>query len=265
MQRQPEPGRVLAIPSASRDPFLNGDALMSHRIRQVLGYHGNQLGRYNQLMDLEGGGRQIMNPNFWQLANVQYLLTSSEDFTIPGAERVVGPVTNAFGSTVSLYRLPGENPPAWVAPIIVKAADEAVLGTVLDPRFDVRRAALFDTSAKVQGESPTALPPPLAIGARVTRFEPGRISISLSAPAPAGSALIVSENYYPGWRATVDGRPAITGRADMSLIGVALPAGGRAVELTFESAPYRTGKMITLVALALAVAAAGLGIAVDRR
>jgi len=63
----------------------------------------------------------------------------------------------------------------------------------------------------------------------------------------------VSENYYPGWKATVDGREATLGRADYSLIGVALPAGARTIELSFDSAPYHTGKAVTLAALALSV------------
>ena len=63
---------------------------------------------------------------------------------------------------------------------------------------------LFDTSAAVAGvANVTALPEPLAIGASVTRYAPGSVAIRLAAPAPKGSALMVSENYYPGWQATV--------------------------------------------------------------
>ena len=90
--------------------------------------------------------------------------------------------------------------------------------------------------------------------ARTTRFDPGAIDVELDQPAAAGNALIVSENYYPGWTATVDGKPATIGRADMTLIGVELPAGARKVELRFDSPPYHTGKKVTLVAMLLAAA-----------
>ena len=49
------------------------------------------------------------------------------------------------------------------------------------------------------------------------------------------------------------------------LTGLALPAGGRHVELTFSSAPYETGKAITLAALALSTLALVGGLLVDRR
>ena len=254
VKQQPEPGRVLGFPttqSGQYDPFLRRDALMIHRVRTVLGYHGNELGRFQQLLGPQG--EAIANPNFWQLLNVKWVLTDAENLDVAGLTRVVGPVRNAYGTTVYLYQMAAQHPAAWITPAIVKASDDETMGTILDPRFDVRRAALFDTAAAVTAVQLTALPEPLAIKARTTRFDPGVIDVELDQPAPAGSALIVSENYYPGWSATVDGQLANVGRADMTLIGVELPAGTRKIELRFASAPYETGKTITLAALLLAL------------
>ncbi|NUQ11616.1 MAG: hypothetical protein HUU26_04685 [Gemmatimonadaceae bacterium] len=264
---QPQPGRVMQLAtsrSVGRDPFLTGDALMVHGVRTVLGYHGNELGRFQQL----GGHpewRQLGNPNFWHLLNIRFVLTDAERLEVPGLTRVVGPVRNAYGTTVYLYEMADENPVAWVAPAIVKAPDQDVLGTVLDPRFDVRRAALFDTASAVTGVQLSALPEALPTRVRATRFEPGAIDLELDQPAVAGSALIVSENYYPGWTATVDGKPAVIGRAQMTLIGVELPAGARTVALRFSSRPYETGRAITLAALLLALAWIGAGAAWEKR
>jgi hypothetical protein len=265
-----QPVRVLTAalgPDAPRrDPFLDGDALMVHRIRNTLGYHGNELGRY-RLLDGYANGYQIAlgSPNFWSLTNTQYLLTNLDSIPLAGFRKVVGPVKNAAGSAVSLYRLPGDEPFAWVAPVIVRAPDESVLSTVLDSRFDVRTAALFDTAAAVQGVRVTRLPAPLAITTRATTYAPGRIDVQLSAPAPAGSALIVSENYYVGWTAQVDGKAAPIGRADMTLIGVPLAAGARHVALTFTDPAFEKGKLITLIALGLTLILLAGGIGLERR
>jgi uncharacterized membrane protein YfhO len=99
----------------------------------------------------------------------------------------------------------------------------------------------------------------------VTHYEPGKADIELSAPAPQGSALLVSENYYPGWKATVDGRPALTDRADFTLIGIQLPAGARKISLTFDSPEYHTGKTITLAALLAAFVVLAAGVVIERR
>lgn len=263
---QPAPGRVLQFPTDqyTRDPYLRYDALMPHRVRTVLGYHGNELGRYQRLGD-HPTWRQIANPNFWHLLNVRYVLTDAEDLGVPGLRRVVGPVTNAYGSTVYLFEMADENPAAWVVPAIVKAPDDDVLATVLDPRFDVRRAALFDTSAAVAAVELDALPEALPVKAGVTRFDPGAIDVELDQPAPAGAALVVSENYYPGWTASVDGKAATIGRVDLTLIGVELPEGARSVTLRFASPPYEQGKLVTLLAIALAIAWWGGGLLAERR
>jgi hypothetical protein len=273
LARQQQPGRVIALPLsdaiAPADPYVRpggqANGLMSHDVRTVLGYHGNQLGRYDRLLGVEEGGRQIVNPNFWALTNTRFWLTNADSLPIPGTRRVVGPVTNAAGTTMNLFEMPGANPVAWVAPAIVKAPDDQVLSTVLDPRFDVRRVALFDTSAAVTGQNIKALPEPLSIAVTATSYEPGRIGLTLGTPAPEGSALVVSENYYPGWAATVDGQPAAVGRADYTLIGVALPTGGRNVVLAFDSAPYHTGKAVTLAAIAVAGIWWFLGAFMERR
>jgi uncharacterized membrane protein YfhO len=77
--------------------------------------------------------------------------------------------------------------------------------------------------------------------------------------------LIVSENYYPGWVATVDGKPATVGRADYVLIGVALPDGAKHIDLTFTSSVYERGKMITIIAILLALVLLAAGFIVDKK
>ncbi|MGI9044098.1 MAG: hypothetical protein ACR2GK_08260 [Gemmatimonadaceae bacterium] len=256
IKADPEPSRVLALelePNPRRDTNLQGDGLMIHRVRGVLGYHGNQLELYNRLLQKDQGFTQVFNPQIWELLNIRYLMTNTADVAMffPGARWIIGPVPNAAGTPVYLYRLPGENPYAWVTPTFVKAEDDAVAATIFNRGFDLRRAALFAPAAPVSGpDRLDLLPLPTPTAARVTRYEPGRVSIELSDPAPAGSALVVSENYYPGWRATVDGRDAPLGRANISIIGVELPAGGRNVELMFQSPTYSSGKLVTLFALA---------------
>jgi hypothetical protein len=268
-----EQGRVFAAQlsadnAADHDPFLRGDALMVNDIRMVTGYHGNELGRYQMLNGFTRDAQLqtiLGNPNFARLANMKYVLTNLDSLPIPGYQRLAGPAKDSEGSTLYLFGVPGDNPPAWVAPVIVKAPDDAVLSTVLDLRFDPGTAALFDTSAAVNAVQVKQLPAPLDIRAKVTRYDPGHITVQLDEPAPAGSALVVSENYYPGWEASVDGKPATIGRADFTLIGGELPAGGRNIDLTYESAIYERGRAITVVAFLLAVGALAGGIVLQRR
>jgi len=81
------------------------------------------------------------------------------------------------------------------------------------------------------------------------RYDPGHLTFRLDRPAPDGASLIVSENYYPGWQATVDGKPAPLGRADYTLIGVPLPAGGTTVDLEYHNPVFGWSSTLTLVAM----------------
>jgi hypothetical protein len=275
----PEPARVvpLQLADGGSPAKYNGSGLMIHRVLNTFGYHGNEIGRYNTLVGIEQGSgpspvsdREVLgNPNVARLTATQYVLTNSQEFAqiMPAARLVAGPAANdPSGETDYVYQLPIATPYAWVAPVIVKAPDDAVLATVKDPRFDPATAALFEPQAPVTGVTVTkALPAPTGIAVHVTRYAPGHVSMTLDRPAPAGAALVVAENFYPGWKATVDGKTAPIGRAEYSLIGVPLAAGAREVALDFTSAPYETGKLLTWIAIIAATAVLVGGLVLERK
>ena len=275
LKARSDSGRTVALPladlEARGDAVLGGDALMVHEVRTVTGHQGNELQRWVDLAGAKSPAppNNVFHPQFRKLANVKYLLTNADlpESAIPGVRLIkrVGPVRNAAGNPSYVYELDEANPPAWVAPVIVEAPADAIGGTVTDPRFDVTRAALFDSTDAVTGVQPEALPEPVGIRATVSRPAPNRISVALDQPAPEGSALIVSENYYPGWRAEVDGKATPAARAQYTLIGVPLPEGARAIELTFIDPAFARGKLLSLVALTLTALLIIGGIVLDRR
>jgi Bacterial membrane protein YfhO len=255
VKREPQPARLLVEQLAEGgvapgDAEVYYDLPMINGVRLVLGHHGNEIRRYDELLDHDDNYRQVLSPQMWRLLNIRFLLTNIDSLPVPGSAKVVGPEKDAAGSTLYLYRLPGDNPAAWVTPVAVKAPDDQTLATVRDPRFDPLRAAIFDTAARVPAVAGVkALPEPLPESVTVTRFEPGHMTYKLSAPAPANATLIASENYYPGWSATVDGKPEPTGRVDYTLIGVPLTAGATTVDLVYRDPALPTGERITFAAL----------------
>ncbi|MEK6611630.1 MAG: YfhO family protein [Gemmatimonadota bacterium] len=271
LRQVPQPTRVVVFavgegnPVAPHDPQLNGDGLMVHGIRSVTGYHGNELGRYQKLGRGAEGYSARVNPAFWQLMNVNYFLTNTDTLPIDGAVRVAGPLQNAAGTTVSLYKLEGDRPFAWVAPVMARYPDDVMLQALQQPNFPTYQVALLDTSAAVVTQPLTSLPAALDLITSTRDYRPGHFTVTLSAPAPAGSALVASENYYPGWTAKVDGKPATVYRADYVLMGVALPTGATSVEFTFANTTYPKGRSITLAAIALSVLLVGAGLVADRR
>lgn len=86
------------------------------------------------------------------------------------------------------------------------------------------------------------------------------VTMAFAYPALGGGFLIVSENELAGWSATVDGQPAVVGRADYTLIGVPLSAGARVVDLRYTEPMAATGLVITGVAFVVALTWLGTGV-----
>ena len=145
----------------------------------------------------------------------------------------------------------------------VKLPDDQAIKALTAGRQFEDQVVLLDPASALTTDSLTALPPPSGTKATVSSWEPGRMQIRLD-PAPVTpSYLVVGENYYPDWQATVDGTPGRVERGDVALITVPVGAGAHSVELTFRSVEYERGKMVSLASLGLLLA--WLGAATLRR
>jgi hypothetical protein len=105
-------------------------------------------------------------------------------------------------------------------------------------------------------------PPPRPIGpepgpagaasARIRRFEPERVEVEVSSPAPA--LLVLGEAWYPGWTAKVNGQPAPCLPGNVWMRVVPVPAGPSTVELAYSCTYLLAGAALSGVALATLVA-----------
>lgn len=88
----------------------------------------------------------------------------------------------------------------------------------------------------------------------------GTSSVSWAAnPNPNGAVLnvssstagwlVISQIYYPGWRATIDGIPVPLLRADYLFAGLALPAGEHVVKLEYRPVSFYAGLVLCLLGL----------------
>jgi hypothetical protein len=58
--------------------------------------------------------------------------------------------------------------------------------------------------------------------------------------------LVLTDAYYPGWTATIDGQPTDIERADVMFRAVRVPAGQHRVEMRYEPSLFRIGMWITI-------------------
>ena len=238
-------------------------ALMRHEIPQVLGSSSTEIRFYDDLLGGRNVWRNLQFTNLWQLLAVRYVLLG-DTTQVPGYHRVMGPVTTASGRAAYLYEADTVPPYARVVPAAVKGDTGRIIPTLIDPRLDYGRLVLFDSSQTVNPLPVLAMPEPSPSRALVTQWTAGRMAITLDPPPPAASYLLIAENWYPDWHATVDGQSAPVLRGDHAFLTVPVAAGSKRVELEFSSRGYARGRMVTWISLVLLAGWAGAGLASRR-
>ena len=154
-------------------------------------------------------------------------------------------------------------PRAWLVHQIAAATDEEVLRAVKEGRlpdggpFDPSRLALVDAPL----DAPCGPPDPAA-SAEVRSLGGDEVEVATRSATPA--LLDLADVHYPGWEASVDGRPVPVVRADYLLRAAPVPAGSHVVRFAFRPRSLRSGAAISAGALLLLAGVAG-GSAVRRR
>jgi len=123
--------------------------------------------------------------------------------------------------------------------------------TIRAATFDPRRVAVLEGGPAISGDGG---PWPASVESESEQ------DLALRVDAPQQAALVVSTPFYPGWKATIDGRDTAIYRADFAFQGVVMPAGQHQVRLTFDPRSFKLGAVISLAGwlAALAVMAAGV-------
>jgi hypothetical protein len=169
------------------------------------------------------------------LLNVRYILT-------PATEQRPGAIYQDRAWKV--YQNPSGYPRAWtVHETMLQPSTEKAAAQLGEPGFDARRIAL--------AEAPVTLEP-LATGAQesasISAIAPNRMELDVD--VQSRGLLVLSENYYPGWRATVDGQTVPIYRVDGGLRGVIVPRGHTRVALSYAPRSVYWGGLLSLMAFA---------------
>jgi hypothetical protein len=214
---QEQPG-VARISSAGLLPG-GASAGIVYELEDITGNTPLRLDAFQQFEDRVGSWRR------WQLLNVETVL-SRRDLDGPGLERVYEE------GEVKAYRVGDPLPRAWIVQDAVVADDEQTLDLLNSDDFDPRRTALL-----VPGDEGLVGSAAGGAGgsANVSDAAPGRLSLDVS--ADGDGLLVISQPFYPGWQARVDGERAAIHRVDYLLQGVLVRAGSHRVELSFHLSP----------------------------
>lgn len=138
-------------------------------------------------------------------------------------------------------------PKAWLVPsVMVVPGREERLGLIVNPAFNPEKMAVVETPPPVR-----LVPPGMAAGSAgaVSTRTYSNEKITLEAQVAENALLVLSEKYYEGWKAYVDGKQADIYPVNHVLRGVYMVPGKHRVEFVFDPLPFKVGKYLTLASM----------------
>lgn len=126
---------------------------------------------------------------------------------------------------------------------------DKVAAEIKSGEHDLRTRVLLEKAPAVRPQKPAD--PAYAAKVRCTAYESDEMAFHVK--SDYDGILVLSEIYYPDWKAYVNGRETEILRADYSLRGIPLKAGTNKVELRYESPEFATGWKICVATIAAAM------------
>ena len=203
---------------------------------------GNDLGKFIFRADagMGTGGRELLaNPDRRKLLNlvgVKYVI-SDEDLARNNFKKVFDPGFLKFG----VFENPEVLPRVFLASNFEKASkDGEIIKRLLADDFDLARSVVLEEDLPISPQAGEG-------SAEVISYKAQEVIIKTKSAAP--KLLFISDNFYPGWKAKVDGDETKIWRADYTFRAVPLTAGEHTVRFYFDSSSFKIGALISVLSL----------------
>jgi hypothetical protein len=213
----------------------------------VAGYESMMLRRYCELINVIHGrprdrvrlASTINTPHpVLDMLGVKYWLVP-ETGNVPPGWRSIGKVSDG-SADILVLESPRAFPRAFIVPASVTIpSPEERLRFLMDPSTDLTQVVVLES-----GPSREAGPRAGSPGTRIVSHAAGEYEIATD--SPSGGILVLTESFYPGWEARLDGGPVEILRANHLVQAVPVPAGRHTVQFRYRVSHLGTGFLISL-------------------
>jgi hypothetical protein len=237
---------ALALRSALFPTVAGSWGLETAFDRDALGLYPTPLGMLtNGIREIEG---TPLHTRLLRLGAVEYVVALHRQGF--GDLVPVATLPSVFVEPLFVFRVPDPLPRAYAVGEVRRV--DSVLAEarmLVEPSFDPTREIVLPAGPA----SPVTAS--FSGSTRIVEFRPDRVRLEAELSAP-GYVMVV-DAYDPGWRATVDGRPAEVLRANVAFRAVAVPAGKHVVEHRYRPRSVTGGLLASGAALLAALVVAG--------
>lgn len=221
--------------------LLVPNLLMERKLYDVNGFSVLTLKNYYKILILLLTSPQPDSTRLPDLLNIKYLLWSeplkSNNFELVRKD------------TFYLYRNKNLLPRAFLVEDYRVVSEEMEIKNVLqDKDFNPLQRVLFDKNpSKDYLRNKPILSKRIREQVKISEYRNEFIKIEATLSSP--KILVLSETYYPGWKAYLDGKVTEIYRANFAFRAVILPPGTHNVTFVFDPFTVKTGRALTLFTL----------------
>jgi uncharacterized membrane protein YfhO len=130
--------------------------------------------------------------------------------------------------------------------------DDTAFARMHEPGFDPARQVLLSEGTAQHGASPAG------DRVEVTDYQSDRVTITAATDQPG--YLVLTDSWYPGWRAFVDSQPAPIYRADVLFRAVSLEPGTHTIVFEYRPESFLIGAIVSAVSFLILIFYVGMNI-----
>lgn len=231
---------------------LGGEATTHYKLSSLEGYDALYIKRYGEFIaslsngNLQESARSVVSfpknglytPKTINLLGIKYIIHKFAD----GRNSWVFPFwTYKDGVFARIYNdgvyeiLINKNalPRAFlVSGYVVEKDQQKILDTMFSKNFNLRQKVVLEEELGTKPDDITG-------SAEILSYTPNKIKIKTN--SSGNSLLFLSDTYYPGWEALVDGNKTKIYRTDYTFRSVFVPKGSHNVEFVYDPLNFKLG------------------------
>jgi hypothetical protein len=245
---------------------IGGEGIIYYRLPTLDGYDAVYIKRYGEFIAsldqgiLTDSGRSVVNfpknglyaKQTINLLGVKYIVHKVADGHAPWAfpfwTYPAGTFPTIYNDGVyQVFENKDAFPRAFLAnSYVMENNPQKILNTMFDPNFDLKKTVVLEQDPKLKLNGQGA--------AKINKYSSEKISIATN--STGNNLLFLSDVYYPGWQAYIDGHQTQIYRADFAFRVIFAPKGKHQVEFIYNPLSFNLGVLAAVLGLLIIVSLA---------
>jgi hypothetical protein len=224
-----------------------------YRLHDIWGIDVIRLKEVDNLYKAFTGAPSISTTNLIDLYGVKYVISVTPIEEDLHFELIYSRIEGLEGeredlikrNTIKLYRNRNPLPRAWLVKDFRVMDSKVILSTMMSKEFRPDKEVLLE-------EEPPSLTLPRKGGGggegEVEFVSERNNEVHLKVRATENLLLVLSDTYYPGWKAFVDGKEVKIYRANYNFRAIPLEAGKHEIKFIYDPISFKIGALTSLLA-----------------